>query len=137
MSRMHGQFSLDKILTLKAGFRLYLHFPTLRFPITIPNMKSQFARKSNSGYPPSATDFLYHPTTAGYGLKEESPVSLKGAAADPYPYGAAAASHHHAAYAAVYQEALVNPYAHHMTAAAASSAMQPTQPTGKRKRKSE
>ena len=97
----------------------------------------------NSGYPASATDFLYHPATAtaGYGLKEESPVSLKGSPVDSaYPYGAAAvsaASHHHAAYAAVYQEALVNPYAHHMTAAAASSAMQPAPPSGKRKRKSE
>ena len=94
-----------------------------------------------SGYPASATDFLYHPTAAtGYGLKEESPVSLKGSPVDSYPYGAAAvsaASHHHAAYAAVYQEALVNPYAHHMTAAAASSAMQPAPPSGKRKRKSE
>ena len=93
----------------------------------------------NSGYPASATDFLYHPTATGYGLKEESPVSLKGSPVDSYPYGAAvsAASHHHAAYAAVYQEALVNPYAHHMTAAAASSAMQPAPPSGKRKRKSE
>ena len=91
-----------------------------------------------SGYPPSATDFLYHPTT-GYGLKEETPAAALKSAADSYPYGAAAASHHHhhAAYAAVYQEALVNPYAQHMTAAAVSSAMQPTQPTGKRKRKSE